>query len=69
MKIIRIEQVIEKTTLCRSTLYNYIRGGKFPATVHLGDRHVGWVEAEVDAWLHARINARVLPAKHGAVLA
>jgi prophage regulatory protein len=58
MNIIGIERVIEKTTLGRSTLYTYMRDRKFPASVRLGDRHVGWVEAEVDAWLQARINAR-----------
>jgi prophage regulatory protein len=58
MTIIGIERVIEKTTLGRSTLYTYMRDGKFPASVRLGDRHVGWVEAEVDGWLQARINAR-----------
>lgn len=58
MNIISIERVIEKTTLGRSTLYTYMRDGKFPPSVRLGDRHVGWVEAEVDGWLQARINAR-----------
>lgn len=61
MVIIPIERVTEKTSLGRSTIYNYMRMSKFPLAVRLGDRHVGWVEAEIDAWLQARINARGLP--------
>jgi prophage regulatory protein len=58
MNIIPIERVTEKTTLGRTTIYNYMRSSKFPPAVRLGDRHVGWVEAEVDAWLLARVEER-----------
>ena len=39
------------------------RRGEFPQRVRLSDRTVGWVCAEVDAWVSARIAARhgVLP--------
>ncbi|MGE0082446.1 MAG: AlpA family phage regulatory protein [Thiohalomonadaceae bacterium] len=30
----------------------------FPRPVPLGGRSVGWVEAEIDEWVEARINAR-----------
>lgn len=58
MNIITLGRVTEKTTLGRSTVYNYMREGKFPASVRLGERHVGWVEAEVDAWVKARVEER-----------
>jgi prophage regulatory protein len=58
MNIIPIERVTEKTSLGRSTIYHYMRSSKFPPAVRLGERHVGWVEAEVDAWLRARIEER-----------
>lgn len=67
--IINIARVTEKTTLGRSTLYSYIRDGKFPLPVRLGDRHVGWVEAEVDAWLQTKIKARQLVRQEEAVAA
>ncbi len=57
MNIINLQRVIDKTTLGRSTLYAYMKLGKFPTSVLLGDRHVGWVEAEVDAWIDGRIKA------------
>jgi prophage regulatory protein len=32
-----------------------ISRGEFPLQVSLGPRAVGWIEAEVDAWLTAQI--------------
>jgi hypothetical protein len=36
--------------------------GRFPKPVSISDRSVGWVEAEVDAWLEARIAQRDMEA-------
>nr|WP_231914909.1 AlpA family phage regulatory protein [Methylomonas sp. DH-1] len=38
-------------------MYLRVAEGSFPAPVSLGDRAVGWIEAEVDAWLNQRIEA------------
>jgi prophage regulatory protein len=60
--ILRRPQVQARIGLSRSTLYDRIRAGTFPAPISLGGKAVGWIEAEVDAWLTARINAaRGLP--------
>ena len=42
-------------------------GGTFPAPVPLGGRVVGWIEAEVHAWLTARIAQRrlIAPGERG----
>ena len=41
---------------------NHIRrlekAGKFPKRVQIGDNRVGWVRAEVEAWIDARMGAR-----------
>lgn len=57
MAIINLPQVMSKTTLGKSTIYAYVKEGKFPAPVKIGDRAVGWVEEEVSAWLDERIKA------------
>lgn len=57
MKIINLQRVTDKTTLGRSTLYAYMKAGRFPASILLGDRHVGWIEEEVDTWVAARVTA------------
>ncbi|HEY3327673.1 MAG TPA: AlpA family transcriptional regulator [Novimethylophilus sp.] len=58
MKILRKHQVLEMTGLARSTLYHYIKLGKFPAQVKLGSKIVGWLESEVNDWISARVQCR-----------
>ena len=55
--IIRLGQVRARTGLSRSTLYAYIRDGRFPAPITISERCVGWVEAEIDQWIAERIAA------------
>jgi prophage regulatory protein len=57
MKMIELPQTIGKTTMSKSMIYALVKEGKFPAPVKIGDRKIGWVEAEVDAWLEARVKA------------
>ncbi len=54
MKIIRRRRVVEITGLSYSTIFRLERDGKFPARRRLGPNSVGWVEAEVLAWLRSR---------------
>jgi prophage regulatory protein len=58
MNILNVNQVSKKTSLGRSSVYAYTAAGKFPASVRIGVGKVGWVEAEVEAWLQARVEAR-----------
>lgn len=53
--IIDLARVTAKTTLGRSTVYAYMKAGKFPSPVQVSARRVGWVESEVDAWVEARV--------------
>ena len=53
--LLRRPQVQQRTGLSRSTLYEYIKDGEFPAPVRLGARAVGWLESEVSDWIHARV--------------
>jgi len=56
LTILRRKQVEARTGLARSSIYQYVREGTFPAPIRLGAKSVGWIEAEVNAWLEARIN-------------
>ena len=53
--ILRLPTVKARTGLSRSTIYHRVSCGTFPAPVPLGGRAVGWIEAEMHAWLTARI--------------
>ena len=63
--ILRRPKVEKRTGLSRSTIYLLIKKGTFPKPVKLGERSVGWVEAEVDAWLEGRIQQRDAEANRG----
>ncbi len=56
--ILRLPEVCRVTGLCRSLVYELEANGAFPRRVPLGARSVGWVEAEIQSWLVARVNAR-----------
>lgn len=53
--ILRRRQVQARIGLGRSTIYQRMADGSFPKPVSLGARAVGWLEAEIDAWLSAQI--------------
>ena len=55
VKILRRRQVERRTGLSRSSIYERIKLGSFPAPIRLGGRAVGWLEIEVDGWLSAQI--------------
>lgn len=52
--ILRLPDVKMRTGLSRSSIYAYIKEGKFPRHIALGMRSVGWYESEVDAWVTSR---------------
>ena len=57
-KVLRARDVSEITGIPRTTIYYYVSRGEFPRPISLGRKAVGWLAAEVDAWLDARIAAR-----------
>jgi prophage regulatory protein len=57
-RIQRLPAVQRRTGLSRSSIYQQIKEGRFPAPVAIGDRAVGWLEAEVDTWIAECVSAR-----------
>jgi prophage regulatory protein len=53
--MLRIGQVIALTGLSRTRIYVLQAQGNFPLRVQLSPRRVGWVEADLQAWLAACI--------------
>lgn len=58
MKILKLKSVIEKTTLCHSTIYKLIAEESFPRPIDLTGRAVGWVDTEIDEWIVSKIALR-----------
>jgi prophage regulatory protein len=53
-QILRLPQVVVKTGMSRSWIYQAIAHGNFPVPVALGARAVGWERSSVDAWIASR---------------
>lgn len=50
-RILRLNKVLDRTGLSRSTLYRKIENRTFPRQVRISERCVGWREADVEGWL------------------
>jgi prophage regulatory protein len=66
-RFLRLADVMARTGLSRSSIYQNISEGKFPQNVSLGSRSVGWLESEIDRWIQDRINRRSITSKKGSV--
>lgn len=58
LRILRFPDVVQKTGISRTAVYEKIRSGEFPAPVNLGERTVGFVEGEVDSYLTRLMDRR-----------
>ena len=47
-KFISIDEVLEKTTFGRSSLYAKVSKGLFPKPIKVGGRKIAWPQSEVD---------------------
>lgn len=56
-RILRRQLVESQTGLSRSKIYDLITRDEFPRPIKIGARAVGWVEADVVAWINSRIDA------------
>jgi prophage regulatory protein len=53
-KLLRRPELESITGLSRSTIYAWMKDGKFPPPVKLGTRLVAWRESDISAWLESR---------------
>ena len=64
MIILRLQEVIFRTGLRRSTLYDLIAKEEFPHPISISTRTVGWIEGEIIEWIVNRaINYRKTSSK------
>lgn len=57
-KLVRLPEVIERTSLSRSTIYEMMQAGRFPKPVKLHLRSNAWIESEINDWLASRVAER-----------
>ncbi|CQH53229.1 AlpA family phage regulatory protein [Yersinia frederiksenii] len=60
VRILRLSDVVNKTGIARSTIYDWLNpksprfDATFPKRRRLGKQSIGWLEAELDEWLLLR---------------
>ena len=57
-KIYRLREVLGVTGLSRTVLYRLIKLGRFPASLRLSERAVGWDSDAVERWVESRPSTR-----------
>ena len=58
LMFIRQDEVLQRTKLSRSTLYELVNAGRFPKPLKLGERINAWSETEITQWQQAQLAAR-----------
>lgn len=48
---LRVNDVMQRTRLARSTIWLWVKQGKLPAPIKLSDRVTVWRESELNAWM------------------
>lgn len=60
IRILRWPEVHARVGLCHSQVYNLMKKENpdgtpgFPRAIKLGQRASGWLESDIDAWIHTR---------------
>ncbi|KRB86935.1 AlpA family transcriptional regulator [Sphingomonas sp. Root710] len=51
-RILRLDAVLDRTGLSRSTLYRKVEAGTFPRQIRIAMRCAGWRESAVIQWMN-----------------
>ncbi len=54
---ISLTTAAKRTSLSRSTLRNYSKQGKFPPLIAITEKRLGFLLADVEAWIATRLDA------------
>lgn len=55
LRMLRLPQVIERTGLRKTKIYELQSEGRFPMRVKITAHAVGWIEDEVQTWIASRV--------------
>ena len=58
MRLLTLQQVMDRTALSRSTIYSRMDQSLFPRPVRVGSRAIRWVEQEVFDYIASRPRTR-----------
>ena len=57
-KLVRLDTVLEMTTLSVSTIYRLMKKGQFPKQIKISERSTRWVLDEIFEWMDENFKSR-----------
>ena len=51
MRMLRIKHVCERVSVSKSTIWQWVKDGKFPPPIKLSSRCTVWLESDLDNWI------------------
>ncbi len=57
-RLVRMPELVERTSLSRATIYRRIARGEFPQSVPIGANSAAWYASDIDRWLAAPMDWR-----------
>lgn len=55
LNFLNLEQVVTKTTLCKSTIYELMKNGEFPKNFTVSGKRKAWLESDVEDWMMLKV--------------
>ncbi|ENG7465264.1 transcriptional regulator [Vibrio parahaemolyticus] len=55
LNFLNLEQVITKTTLCKSTIYELMKVEAFPKNFTVSGKRKAWLESDVEDWMMRKV--------------
>lgn len=59
-RIMKLKEVMEATSMSRSTIYRWVANGQFPKYVKLSATSTGWYSSDIDSWMESLRNSEVV---------
>ena len=55
-RFLRIPEIVHRTGMSRTTIYDRINEGKFPKQIPLGSNLVVWLESDIQNWMQEQVD-------------
>lgn len=57
-RLVRMPELLQRTTLSRATIYRRMARGEFPQSIAIGQNSAAWYASDVEKWLAAPMEWR-----------
>jgi len=58
INLLNLEQVCEILSVKKSSIWAWIKNGKFPKPIKIGERNTRWIESEIKDYINSKKDSR-----------